>query len=240
MWLRLSPFPTPSINTVSIPYNSLVAYLVIAGLAGILAAILPARRAARLNVLDGDQPRIVRAGGCGSAVVADPRSGLTVGAPPGASSDVAVLDRANPTEAAVAALAGLVVHRKTLRVGLAFPAAEVGLELLGSGFVEPDAAPARRRRREAEWADLTGPEHLVLVDVADAGCEPLIEQHLGDLGRWVRTGDSFQHRIEIDVGVTEIRAEMSETIIGRRPTSTVGAAKQTATCDSVSSTARAR
>ena len=26
-----------------------------------------------------------------------------------------------------------------------------------------------------------------------------------------------QHRIEIDVGVTEIRAEMSETIIGRRP-----------------------
>ena len=66
-------------------------------------------------------------------------------------------------------------------------------------------------------ADLTGPEHLVLVDVADTRCEPLIEQHLGNLGRWVRTGDSFQHRIEIDVGVTKIRAEMSQTIIGRRP-----------------------
>jgi putative ABC transport system permease protein len=37
---------------VSIPYGNLVVYLVIAGLAGILAAILPARRAARLNVLD--------------------------------------------------------------------------------------------------------------------------------------------------------------------------------------------
>ena len=44
--------PDTFINTVSIPYGSLVAYLVIAGLAGILAAILPARRAARLNVLD--------------------------------------------------------------------------------------------------------------------------------------------------------------------------------------------
>ena len=44
--------PDTFINTVSIPYGSLVVYLVIAGLAGILAAILPARRAARLNVLD--------------------------------------------------------------------------------------------------------------------------------------------------------------------------------------------
>ena len=44
--------PDTFINTVSIPYGNLVVYLVIAGLAGILAAILPARRAARLNVLD--------------------------------------------------------------------------------------------------------------------------------------------------------------------------------------------
>jgi putative ABC transport system permease protein len=44
--------PDTFINTVSIPYGSLILYLVIAGLAGILAAILPARRAARLNVLD--------------------------------------------------------------------------------------------------------------------------------------------------------------------------------------------
>ena len=44
--------PDTFINTVSIPYGNLIVYLVIAGLAGILAAILPARRAARLNVLD--------------------------------------------------------------------------------------------------------------------------------------------------------------------------------------------
>ena len=44
--------PDTFINTVSIPYGSLIVYLVIAGLAGIVAAILPARRAARLNVLD--------------------------------------------------------------------------------------------------------------------------------------------------------------------------------------------
>ena len=44
--------PDSFINTVSIPYGSLIVYLVIAGLAGIVAAILPARRAARLNVLD--------------------------------------------------------------------------------------------------------------------------------------------------------------------------------------------
>jgi len=44
--------PDTFINTVSVPFGSLVVYLVIAGLAGIVAAILPARRAARLNVLD--------------------------------------------------------------------------------------------------------------------------------------------------------------------------------------------
>ena len=44
--------PDTFISTVSIPYGSLVVYLVIAGIAGIVAAILPARRAARLNVLD--------------------------------------------------------------------------------------------------------------------------------------------------------------------------------------------
>ena len=39
--------PDTFISTVSIPYGSLVVYLVIAGIAGIVAAILPARRAAR-------------------------------------------------------------------------------------------------------------------------------------------------------------------------------------------------
>ncbi len=102
-------------------------------------------------------------------------------------------------------------------MGLAFPAAEVGLELLGGSFVEPAPRRLIDVGERLEWTDLAGPEHLVLVDVADTRCEPLIEQHLGNLGRRVRTGDSLQHRIEIDVGVTKIRAEMSQTIIGRRP-----------------------
>ena len=37
---------------MSVPYSQLVVYVVIAAIAGIVAAILPARRAARLNVLD--------------------------------------------------------------------------------------------------------------------------------------------------------------------------------------------
>ena len=44
--------PDTFISIVSVPYVQLVVYVVIAAIAGILAAILPARRAARLNVLD--------------------------------------------------------------------------------------------------------------------------------------------------------------------------------------------
>ena len=44
--------PDTFISTVSVPYGQLVVYVIIAAIAGILAAILPARRAARLNVLD--------------------------------------------------------------------------------------------------------------------------------------------------------------------------------------------
>lgn len=44
--------PDSLINTASIPYTQLVTYVLIAALAGILAAILPARRASKLNVLD--------------------------------------------------------------------------------------------------------------------------------------------------------------------------------------------
>jgi putative ABC transport system permease protein len=40
------------VDIVSIPYSSLLGYLVVSGLFGMLAAILPARRAARLNILD--------------------------------------------------------------------------------------------------------------------------------------------------------------------------------------------
>ena len=44
--------PDSFIKIVTIPWGQLVVYLIIAALAGVLAAILPARRAARLNVLD--------------------------------------------------------------------------------------------------------------------------------------------------------------------------------------------
>ena len=44
--------PSSFVNTVTIPYGSLVFYVVIAGIAGLVAAVMPARRAARLNVLD--------------------------------------------------------------------------------------------------------------------------------------------------------------------------------------------
>lgn len=47
-----SALPSSFVSTVTIPFGSLVFYVVIAGLAGLLAAVLPARRAARLNVLD--------------------------------------------------------------------------------------------------------------------------------------------------------------------------------------------
>jgi putative ABC transport system permease protein len=40
------------ISVLSIPGGQLVVYVVLAGLAGVLAALLPARRAAKLNVLE--------------------------------------------------------------------------------------------------------------------------------------------------------------------------------------------
>ena len=102
-------------------------------------------------------------------------------------------------------------------MGLAFPPAQVGLELCCTGFVE--TAPHRlvNVSERTERAELTGPQHLVLVDIADPGGEPLIEQHLSNLGRLVRPGDPIEHHVEIDVGVAEIWAEMSQPVIGRRP-----------------------
>lgn len=44
--------PDTFIDTVAIPWISIVVYVIVAALAGVLAAILPARRAARMNVLD--------------------------------------------------------------------------------------------------------------------------------------------------------------------------------------------
>jgi len=43
------------VTTLSVPWTSLVVFFVLAGVAGVIAAILPARRAARLNVLDAIQ-----------------------------------------------------------------------------------------------------------------------------------------------------------------------------------------
>jgi putative ABC transport system permease protein len=42
----------PIVETLSIPWVSLVVFLLAAALLGVLAAILPARRAARLDILD--------------------------------------------------------------------------------------------------------------------------------------------------------------------------------------------
>jgi putative ABC transport system permease protein len=45
----------PTLTTLSVPWTSLIVFLVLAGIAGVIASILPARRAARLNVLDAIQ-----------------------------------------------------------------------------------------------------------------------------------------------------------------------------------------
>ena len=44
--------PADFVNIISIPFGSLTRYLIISGLFGVLASILPAFRASRLNVLD--------------------------------------------------------------------------------------------------------------------------------------------------------------------------------------------
>ena len=48
----ISYFKTQGIEKLVIPVGSLVAYVIVAGVAGVLAAWFPARRASRLNVLD--------------------------------------------------------------------------------------------------------------------------------------------------------------------------------------------
>ena len=51
-WLAVLAIPESIINQLSIPTVTLVIYVIIATIAGLLAASFPARRAARLNVLD--------------------------------------------------------------------------------------------------------------------------------------------------------------------------------------------
>jgi putative ABC transport system permease protein len=51
-WLAVQAIPSSIIDQLTIPVTSLVIYVIIAGIAGLIAASLPARRAARLDVLD--------------------------------------------------------------------------------------------------------------------------------------------------------------------------------------------
>ena len=51
-WIAVVAIPDSFIGTLAIPWPTLAIYVVIAALAGLIAASLPARRAARLNILD--------------------------------------------------------------------------------------------------------------------------------------------------------------------------------------------
>ena len=51
-WVAVIAIPDSIIDRLAIPFPTLAIYTVIAALAGLLAASLPARRAARLNILD--------------------------------------------------------------------------------------------------------------------------------------------------------------------------------------------
>ena len=51
-WAAVIAIPDTFVNQVGIPWNQLVAYLFVGGLLGVIAAWFPARRAARLDVLD--------------------------------------------------------------------------------------------------------------------------------------------------------------------------------------------
>lgn len=51
-WVTVIAIPASVINQLSIPIVTLVVYVVVASIAGLVAASLPARRAARLNVLE--------------------------------------------------------------------------------------------------------------------------------------------------------------------------------------------
>lgn len=51
-WALVTALQDEGISRLALPTGQLVAYVVVAGVAGVIAAIPPARRAARLNVLD--------------------------------------------------------------------------------------------------------------------------------------------------------------------------------------------
>ena len=51
-WALVSSLADEGISEFALPTGQLIAYVIAAGVAGIIAAIPPARRAARLNVLE--------------------------------------------------------------------------------------------------------------------------------------------------------------------------------------------
>ena len=51
-WASVVAMPDTFIRTVSVPVTRLIIMVAVAGVAGLAAALLPARRAGRLNVLD--------------------------------------------------------------------------------------------------------------------------------------------------------------------------------------------
>ena len=51
-WALTSALPTTIVDRLAIPVGQIVVIVIVAALAGLLAAFFPARRAARLNVLD--------------------------------------------------------------------------------------------------------------------------------------------------------------------------------------------
>lgn len=51
-WAMVKALADQGLGTLTIPFGQLFVYVIAAGFAGVLAAVLPARRAARLNVLD--------------------------------------------------------------------------------------------------------------------------------------------------------------------------------------------
>ena len=51
-WIATLAIPDSIISSVAVPWTTLAIYAVVATIAGLLAASFPARRAARLNVLD--------------------------------------------------------------------------------------------------------------------------------------------------------------------------------------------
>ena len=51
-WAMVQALKVQGITALSIPAGQLVFYVILAGLAGVIAAIWPARRASKLNVLE--------------------------------------------------------------------------------------------------------------------------------------------------------------------------------------------